>query len=83
MNSRDAAIAKLQKLSPTDLQVVNELLDALIAQQQSQEMKEQSLSEKWVAWFAEVNRLEVSPHPSQEDYQQHLYQKYRQQGLEL
>lgn len=83
MNSRDAAIAKLQQLSPTDLQVVNELLDTLIAQQQSQEMKEQPLSEKWVAWFAEVNRLEVSPHSSQGDYQQHLYNKYRQQGLEL
>ncbi|MEC4984516.1 MAG: hypothetical protein SAJ37_12515 [Oscillatoria sp. PMC 1068.18] len=62
MNSRDAAIAKLQKLSPTALKTVNELLDALIAQQHRQEVKGQSidpLCEKWTAWFAEVDELRV------------------------
>lgn len=88
MNSREAAIAKLQKLSPTSLETVNAFIDFLIAQQQREnvEVKEQSsdvLKEKWEKWFAEVDKLEVSPRHPQEDYPQHLLKKYRQQGLEL
>jgi hypothetical protein len=84
MNTRQAAIAKLQQLSEPSLEKVNQFLDSLLIEQQSQAVEtplEQTLKEKWEKWFSEVDQLEV--HPSSLDYHQQLLNKYRQQGLEL
>jgi len=84
MNTRQAAIAKLQQLSEPSLEKVNQLLDSLLIEQQTQALEtpsEQTLKEKWEKWFSEVDQLEV--HPSSLDYHQQLLNKYRQQGLEL
>ncbi len=84
MNTRQAAIAKLQQLSEPSLEKVNQLLDSLLIEQQTQALdisSEQTLKEKWEKWFSEVDQLEV--HPSSLDYHQQLLNKYRQQGLEL
>ena len=83
-NTRQAAIAKLQQLSEPSLEKVNQFLDSLLIEQQSQAVEtplEQTLKEKWEKWFSEVDQLEV--HPSSLDYHQQLLNKYRQQGLEL
>ncbi len=83
-NTRQAAIAKLQQLSEPSLEKVNQFLDSLLIEQQSQAVEtplEQTLKEKWEKWFLEVDQLEV--HPSSLDYHQQLLNKYRQQGLEL
>lgn len=44
---------------------------------------EGELAEAWVRWFESVDRLEVIPTESANDYQKLLLSKYRQQGLEL
>ena len=60
-NTRQAAIAKLQQLSDPSLDKVNQLLDSLLIEQQSQALdipSEQTLKEKWEKWFSEVDQLE-------------------------
>jgi hypothetical protein len=84
MNTRQAAIAKLKQLSEPSLEKVNQFLDSLLIEQQTQALEtpsEQTLKEKWEKWFSEVDQLEI--HPSSLDYHQQLLNKYRQQGLEL
>lgn len=86
MNSRESAIAKLQQLSEPSLEKVNQLLDVLLSKekrQQSKTLSEARLKQKWEKWFSQVDQLEISPNSPQDDYQQHLLNKYRQQGLEL
>ncbi|NBD14780.1 MAG: hypothetical protein GVY04_01135 [Cyanobacteria bacterium] len=51
--------------------------------QQSKTPSEATLKQKWEKWFYQVDQLEVSPNLPQDDYQQDLLNKYRQQGLEL
>jgi hypothetical protein len=83
MNTRQAAIAKLKQLSEPSLEKVNQFLDSLLIEQQTQALEtpsEQTLKEKWEKWFSEVDQLEI--HPSSLDYHQQLLNKYRQQGLE-
>lgn len=49
-NTRQAAIAKLQQLSEPSLEKVNQLLDSLLIEQQTQALEtpsEQTLKEKW------------------------------------
>jgi len=84
MNSREAAIAKLQQLSEPSLEKANQLLDSLLQEQHKQNSPSQeTFKAKWEKWFAQVDQLEVSPNSSPDDYEQHLVSKYRQQGLDL
>jgi len=84
MNSREAAIAKLQQLSEPSLEKANQLLDSLLQEQHKQNFPSQeTFKAKWEKWFAEVDQLEVSPNSSPGEYEQHLVNKYRQQGLDL
>ncbi|MDH6059704.1 hypothetical protein NWP17_04500 [Chrysosporum bergii ANA360D] len=38
---------------------------------------------RWKRWFEQVDQLSVLNHEPQNDYQERLLEKYRQQGLEL
>ena len=42
-----------------------------------------ALARRWDKWFEEVDRLPLPENPGAGDFQQHLVEKYRQQGLEL
>lgn len=86
MNSREVAITKLKQLSEPSLEKANQLLDSLLQEQQTQHQNttsQETLKAKWEKWFAEVERLEVSPELYPDQYEQHLLNKYRQQGLDL
>lgn len=86
MNSREVAITKLKQLSEPSLEKANQLLDSLLQEQQTQNQNttsQETLKAKWEKWFAEVEQLEVSPESSPDKYEQHLLNKYRQQGLDL
>jgi len=84
MNSREAAIAKLQQLSEPSLEKANQLLDSLLQEQHKQNSPSQeTFKAKWEKWFAQVDQLEVSPNSSPDEYEQHLVSKYRQQGLDV
>jgi len=84
MSSREAAIAKLQQLSEASLEKANQLLDSLLEEQHKQNSPSQeTLKAKWEKWFAEVDGLKVSPDSSSDAYEQHLVNKYRQQGLDI
>jgi chemotaxis regulatin CheY-phosphate phosphatase CheZ len=86
MNSREAAIAKLQQLSEPSLEKANQLLDSLLKEQHNQNQNtssQETLKAKWEKWFTKVDQLEVSPNSSSEEYEQHLVNKYRQQGLDV
>lgn len=66
MNTRQAAIAKLKQLSEPSLEKVNQFLDSLLIEQQTQALEtpsEQTLKEKWEKWFSEVDQLEIHPSP--------------------
>jgi hypothetical protein len=47
------------------------------------EHKDKTMAHAWEKWVEEVERLPLSPNPTQGDYQQYLIEKYRKQGLEL
>ncbi|WP_414541516.1 hypothetical protein [Nostoc sp. CCY0012] len=86
MNTRETVVNKLQQLPDPLLARVEEFLDFLIAQQQKQAVNVQSedtLTDRWKQWFEVVDQLSVSTHQPQNEYQQRLLEKYRQQGLEL
>ncbi|MBE9233249.1 hypothetical protein IQ231_16620 [Cuspidothrix issatschenkoi LEGE 03284] len=88
MNTREVVVNKLQQLPDPLLSRVDEFLDFLIAQQQNQAVNVQSsesLTDRWKRWFEQVDQLSVLNHEPQpqNEYQQRLLEKYRQQGLEL
>jgi len=86
MNTREAVVNKLQQLPDHLLSRVDEFVDFLIAQQQHQAVNvpsEETLTDRWTQWFEAVDQLSVSTHQPQNEYQQRLLEKYRQQGLEL
>jgi hypothetical protein len=47
------------------------------------EQEDKTMARAWKKWVEEVEQLPLSPNPVQSDYQQHLVEKYRKQGLEL
>jgi hypothetical protein len=86
MTIRETTIAKLQQLPESLLQQVNDFIDLLTDRQiQSTAIdnSDDQLSEAWTRWFEAVDRLEITPTESVNNYQQLLLSKYRQQGLEL
>jgi hypothetical protein len=44
---------------------------------------EEALARRWEQWFEQVEQVPLLDHPAAGDFQQHLVEKYRQQGLEL
>ena len=42
-----------------------------------------TMSDAWEKWVEEVEQLPLLPKSTQSEYQQHLIEKYRKQGLEL
>lgn len=44
---------------------------------------DKTMARAWAKWVEEVEQLPLSPNPTQGDFQQHLIEKYRKQGLEL
>jgi hypothetical protein len=82
----DSTIAKLQQLSDSLLQEVNNFIDFVIHKHQAEivgSQTDETLMENWSQWFEAVDHLDVtSPEPAS-NYQQLLLNKYRQQGLEL
>lgn len=61
-------------------------IDVLLSEENSQQLNpiaEETLQQKWEKWFSQVDQLELSLNSPQDDYQKHLLNKYRQQGLEL
>lgn len=86
MNTREVVVNKLQQLPDPLVSRVDEFIDFLIAQQQNQAVNVQSsesLTDRWKRWFEKVDQLSILNHEPQNEYQQRLLQKYRQQGLEL
>jgi len=86
MNIQDTTIAKLQRLSEPLLQEVNDFIDFIIHKHQGKINNSQSdeiLAGKWSQWFESVEKLDVNPSDSINNYQQLLINKYQQQGLEL
>ena len=86
MNIQDTTIAKLQQLSELLLQEVNDFIDFIIHKYQgeiSNSRSDEILIERWSQWFETVEKLDVSPSDSINNYQQLLINKYQQQGLEL
>lgn len=86
MTIRETTIAKLQQLPESLLQQVSNFIDLLTDRQQPSTAISgfrSELGEAWVQWFEAVDRLEVSPTASANNYQQLLLSKYRQQGLDL
>ncbi len=85
MNTRDSAIAKLQKLPEPLLQEVNNFIDFVIDKHQAEidSQSDEKLKQKWLQWFEEVERLDVISSDPTSNYQQLLLNKYRKQGLEL
>ena len=43
----------------------------------------QTMTNAWENWVKEVKQLSPLPHSEPKNYQQHLLEKYRKQGLEL
>jgi hypothetical protein len=86
MTIRETTIAKLQQLPESLLQKVSDFID-LLADRQVQgtaiDNPDDQPSEAWTRWFEAVDRLEITPAESVNDYQKLLLSKYRQQGLEL
>jgi hypothetical protein len=81
---REIAIAKLTQLPEPLLQQVNNFIDRLMDQPESSSVKpEDRIAETWARWFEDSDRLETIPTALDDDYQQLLLTKYRQQGLEL
>jgi hypothetical protein len=86
MNTREVVVNKLQQLPYPLVSRVHEFIDFLIAQQHNQAVNVQSpesLTDRWKRWFEQVDQLSVLNHEPQNDYQERLLEKYRQQGLEL
>ena len=86
MNIKDTTIAKLQQLSEPLLQEVNDFIDFMIHKHQGEISNSQSdeiLIGRWSQWFEAVEKLDVNPSNSINNYQQLLINKYQQQGLEL
>jgi hypothetical protein len=86
MTIREIALAKLQKLPEPLLQEVSNFIDFIemkhsLPSQNGDEVE--NISERWTRWFEGVDRLEISPVEPENDYQEGLLNKYRQQGLEL
>lgn len=42
-----------------------------------------TVDDGWESWVQEVEQMPLSPKPAESEYQQHLVEKYRKQGLEL
>lgn len=61
MTTRDSASAKLQQLSEPLLQEVNDFIDFVIYKHQAKidSQSEEQLTQKWLQWFEEVERLDV------------------------
>lgn len=45
--------------------------------------QDEELNNRWQNWLQDVEQLPSSQHSAQGGYQQHLLEKYREQGLEL
>jgi len=43
----------------------------------------ESLEDKWERWFAEVDKLTVTPREITQEYPQNILQEYRQKGLDI
>jgi hypothetical protein len=41
------------------------------------------IARRWEKWFEQVDQLPLLDNPEEGDFQQHLIEKYRKQGLEL
>ena len=86
MNIKDTTIAKLQRLSEPLLQEVNDFIDFIIHKHQgeiSNSQSDETFTGRWSQWFEAVEKLDVNPSDSINNYQQILLNKYQQQGLEL
>lgn len=86
MNTREVVVNKLQQLPDPLISRVDEFIDLLIAQKQNQVVNVQSsesLTDRWKRWFEKVDQLPILNHEPQNEYQQRLLQKYRQQSLDL
>jgi len=49
----------------------------------SGELDDNTMSEAWDKWVEGVENLSMSPQPVQSEYQQHLIEKFRAQGLDI
>lgn len=87
MTIREIAISKLQQLPDSALSEVSDFIDLVMYKHQVKNADTRSsedMAKAWAKWFEEVDRLEVIPRDiDQSEYQQHLLNKYRQQGLDL
>lgn len=70
---------------PTDLPI-GEYDVVLVLNPRSASLAEEgedALARRWERWFEQVEQVPLLDHPAAGDFQQHLVEKYRQQGLEL
>jgi hypothetical protein len=47
------------------------------------EPQDEKMARRWQKWFEEVEQLPLLENPEKGDFQQHLVEKYRKQGLVL
>jgi hypothetical protein len=66
--------------------VLNNSSDAIVEKESSHsesEPQDEGLALRWQKWFEEVEQLPLLENPEKSDFQQHLVDKYRKQGLVL
>jgi hypothetical protein len=86
MTIRDTTITKLQQLSEPLLQEVSDFIDFVIHKHQvktGENQTNEDCGSAWSKWFETVDRLDITSSAPVSNYRQLLFDKYRQQGLEL
>jgi len=85
MDLREAAIAKIQHLPEPLLEEVSDFIDFVTMKHTLAAVPTPgtNLAARWSAWLHDLGTLEIQPSPPTTEYQHHLVEKYRQQGLDL
>jgi hypothetical protein len=86
MSIRETMLSKLEQLPEPLLEEVSDFIDSVILKHQNNDKNDDkllSLSDRWARWFTAVDRLEISPIEPINNFHEELLDKYRQQGLEL
>lgn len=63
--------------NPADREAAND------SETSREDKAENSLTERWQKWFAQVDELPLHANPDSKSFHQHLVEEHRKQGLEL
>lgn len=82
------AMQKIQALFRESVEPGRSLADELIQERREEAQREEQhdqtdLATRWQQWFEELDQLPMPEEREVPSFQQHLIEKYRQQGLDL